>query len=321
MRINIEKKFYSFNLASTVINSKYKTYSKSGWIIKLKNQNNAVGYGEISPLLSSDIKVCEKEINQIPKVNEELKVLENIKKLHPCIQSGFNSAIAEMNGEIDFKKCYPFYQIDQTAILLQTNQELNELKLLKNNLKYKNKNLTIKWKVGIKPIDKEEKILEKILNEIPINFKLRIDANCAWCREIANKWAEILNHNKNLDWLEQPLAAEDIEGLRKLNTKIPIALDESLIRFPTLIDTWEGWQIRRPSQECNPLKLMKELVEMKRLRSISSSFEIGIGRRLLFHFSLLQQRGPNPVAPGLALRQTPKSFLFSDNPHFIWEQL
>jgi len=42
-------------------------------------------------------------------------------------------------------------------------------------------------------------------------------------RKIANRWADILKDNKNIDWLEQPLCVEDIEGMRELNKKIPVA--------------------------------------------------------------------------------------------------
>ena len=56
---------------------------------------------------------------------------------------------------------------------------------------------------------------------------------------------------ENIDWLEQPLSKDDIEGLRELNKRIPVALDESLLKYPNLINEWDGWQIRRPSQEKN----------------------------------------------------------------------
>ena len=119
-------------------------------------------------------------------------------------------------------------------------------------------------------------------------------------RDRANRWADILKDNKNIDWLEQPLCVDDIEGMKELNKKIPIALDESLLKFPTLIDEWKGWQIRRPSQENNPIKLLRELENKKALISISSSFETGIGKRWLYHLSSLQLQGPTPKVPGLA---------------------
>jgi len=130
-----------------------------------------------------------------------------------------------------------------------------------------------------------------------------------------------LKDNKNIDWLEQPLCVDDIDGLKELIKKIPIALDESLLKFPNLIDEWKGWQIRRPSQENNPVKLLRELENKKALISISTSFETGIGKRWLYHLSSLQLQGPTPKVPGLAMNKFPNSFLFLNEAKTIWDQL
>ena len=126
---------------------------------------------------------------------------------------------------------------------------------------------------------------------------------------------------ENIDWLEQPLSTDDIEGLRELNKRMPIALDESLLKYPYLINEWDGWQIRRPSQERNPMHLLKELKDKKGFRSLSTSFETGIGRRWLFHLSSLQLLGLTPKVPGLALKKNPNSFLFLNDAQKIWDQL
>ena len=102
---------------------------------------------------------------------------------------------------------------------------------------------------------------------------------------------------------------------------MPIALDESLLKYPYLINEWDGWQIRRPSQERNPMQLLKELKDKKGFRSLSTSFETGIGRRWLFHLSSLQLLGITPKVPGLALKKNPNSFLFLNNAQKIWDQL
>ena len=107
----------------------------------------------------------------------------------------------------------------------------------------------------------------------------------------------------------------------KLNKKIPVALDESLLKYPQLINSWQGWQIRRPSQEKNPLKLLEELVNKNSYKVISSSFETGVGKRFLFHLSYLQLLGLTPKVPGLALQQMPNTFLFKSDPQIIWNNL
>jgi len=321
MNLIFKKKSYCFKLSTKLENSKNTYRTKSGWIIKLKNNDKKIGFGEVSPLLKEDLKKCEEQLKMIPEYLGVLNLTEQINIFHPCIQSAINSALAEINGKIIFKENYFFDEIDKTAILLNPNNvisDLNEIKKIQSNI---GKSVTIKWKVALKNNNEEEAILEEILSQIGNNIKLRIDANGSWGREMAKRWADILKDNKNIDWLEQPLSIYDIDGLKELNKKIPIALDESLLKFPTLIDEWKGWQIRRPSQEKNPDKLLRDLENKKALISISTSFETGIGRRWLYHLSSLQLQGPTPKVPGLAMNKFPNSFLFSNQAQKIWDQL
>ena len=321
MNLIFQKKSYSFKLSAKVENSRTNYHTKSGWIIKIISDDKKIGFGEVSPLDKKDLKKCAKQLDMIPEYVEIFNLSEQINIFHPCIQSAINSALAEINGKIIFKENYYFDEIDKTAILLNSENvisELNEIKKRQSNI---GKSVTIKWKVALKNNHQEEANLEEILSQIGNNIKLRIDANGSWGRKIANRWADILKDNKNLDWLEQPLCVDDIEGHKELNKKIPIALDESLLKFPTLIDEWKGWQIRRPSQENNPIKLLRELENKKALISISSSFETGIGKRWLYHLSSLQLQGPTPKVPGLAMNKFPNSFLFLNEAKKIWDQL
>ena len=321
MKINFSKKPYLFNLSKKVINSKIKILNKKGWIIQLKNEKNVIGYGEVSPLKPEHLALCKNQLDKIPsQINENIFINE-ICRFHPCIQSAVNIALGEIRAIVKYKKNYDFDDIHKTAILVDSRNILDEVRNLKNNNTLVNKEITLKWKVGTLESESEEKILEKILSEINNKVKLRIDANGSWDRKYANRWAEILKDNVNLDWLEQPLSEDDLEGLRELEKRIPVALDESIIKYPDLTRDWKGWQIRRPSQEINPLILLKELEQKKGLRIISTSFETGIGMRVLNHFSSIQQIGPTPKVPGLALRNFPKTILFSNNPNDIWKFL
>ena len=256
MNVIFQKKPYSFKLSTKVKNSRTTHLTKSGWIIRLISNDKKTGFGEVSPLLEEDLKKCSKQLNIIPEYVGAFNLSEQINIFHPCIQSAINSALAEINGKIMFKENYYFDEIDKTAILLNHENVVSDLNEIKKRQSDIGKTLTIKWKVALKNNHEEEASLEEILSQIGNNIKLRIDANGSWGRKIANRWADILKDNKNIDWLEQPLCVDDIDGLTELNKKIPIALDESLLKFPTLIDEWKGWQIRRPSQENNPVKIL-----------------------------------------------------------------
>ena len=321
MNLTFKKKSFYFKLSSKLDNSRTTYLYRSGWIIKLRNIEKGVGFGEVNPLRRKDLEKCQIQLNQIPKYINSKNIYEIVKSFHPCVQSAINSALAEIERKIIFKEKYYFNEIDQTAILLNPHNALEELKILQDNKIFNEKLLTIKWKVGIEDNASEEKTLMEILKNLRSNIKLRIDANGSWERRIANRWVDILKDIENIDWLEQPLSSDDIEGLRELNKRIPVALDESLLKYPHLINEWDGWQIRRPSQENNPLHLLKELKDKKGFRSLSTSFETGIGRRWLFHLSSLQLLGLTPKVPGLALSKNPNSFLFLNEPQKIWDKL
>ncbi len=55
-----------------------------------------------------------------------------------------------------------------------------------------------------------------------------------WDRPTTQAWAERLDGDPRLDWLEQPLAVADPQGLERLAALVPVALDESLRADPAL---------------------------------------------------------------------------------------
>ena len=73
----------------------------------------------------------------------------------------------------------------------------------------------------------ERRILE-IVREAAPDKTLRVDANAAWSREHAAEMLAVLAEH-DVELLEQPLPADDIDGLRELQsrTAIPIIADES----------------------------------------------------------------------------------------------
>ena len=128
MNINFEKKSFFFKLSRTINSSVQKIEFKKGWIIKLRNEHNSLGFGEVSPIRFEDIEICKKEIDKIPKIINEKNLINIIKCFHPCVQSAINSALAEIYKKIIFKNEYPFQEINQTAILLDSDSALEEIK-------------------------------------------------------------------------------------------------------------------------------------------------------------------------------------------------
>ncbi len=179
--------------------------------------------------------------------------------------------------------------------------------------------LSFKWKVAVHADAAERALLEQLLQLLPPAARLRLDANGHWDRPTAWAWADRLAGDPRLQWLEQPLAPGDLQGLEALARRVPVALDESLRDQPQLRHSWPGWQVRRPSQEGDPRPLLAALMAGQPHLVLSTAFETGIARRWLHHLAALQAAGPTPAAPGLALTWQPTGPLLSSNPQQVWE--
>jgi L-alanine-DL-glutamate epimerase-like enolase superfamily enzyme len=88
-----------------------------------------------------------------------------------------------------------------------------------------------KLKIGVKPLAKEIAIAFAVREALP-NTPLCADANCGLTLAAARSYVEKTRKAK-LMFVEQPLAYDDIEGLRKLTraTKVPIGVDEGIHSF------------------------------------------------------------------------------------------
>ena len=177
---------------------------------------------------------------------------------------------------------------------------------------------TLKWKVAASDPKEEWGLLQGLLDKLPASARLRLDANGGWERLQAWRWVEQLRGDPRLQWLEQPLAADDWEGLQAIAAVVPVALDESLQAHPTWRDQWESWQVRRPLLEGDPRPLLRDLLRGKPRLMLSTAFETGIGGRWLAHLAALQAQGETPAAPGLAPGWCPPGPLFSSDPGEVW---
>ena len=122
---------------------------------------------------------------------------------------------------------------------------------------------TFKWKVGVGAAADEWAILDDLLGELPKGAKLRLDANGAWDRKVAEGWLARAAERPMIEYVEQPCFADAKEGamrvrqaedlLRGLAEDFPvvIALDESIAGAADverwLAMDWRGLWVIKPA--------------------------------------------------------------------------
>jgi len=90
----------------------------------------------------------------------------------------------------------------------------------------------LKLKVGVRSVDADVERVRAVREAVGDGVTLRVDANGAWDREAARRALDALAAF-DLAYAEQPLPADDLEGLASLReagrgSGVPIAVDESV---------------------------------------------------------------------------------------------
>ena len=316
MKLIINVKPFSFDLTRKLITSKGIIHKKIGLLLQLKDSSGNCGWGEVSPIEGNELNDCIESLNFIGRKTTKDSIENYLCELPGALAFGLGASLADLENLTIKKLDFEGFNITGSSYLLPT--DIDPLESIVRYLDRSNKeksSRTIKWKVSNQENNfNEEKTLQKILNILPKNFKIRIDPNGGWSRQKAQEWSSELKNETRLQWIEQPLPSKDIEGLFSLANQIPIALDESLIEFPYLRKIWKSWQIRRPALDGDPRLLLKELEKEDSRTVISTAFETGIGRRWINHLAARQVKGKNPCACLLYTSPSPRDATLSRMP-------
>jgi O-succinylbenzoate synthase len=311
---------------------------KRGWLLRLEcPEAGGLGWGEAAPLDPAERPAVAAALGALPASAQRADLERSLPGLPPTLAFALGAALAELDGEVGTAAATGWLPAPPSARLLPAGEAMLEaMAALQDGGGAGGwgagaELLTVKWKVAAVADGLERRLLERLLGWLPAQARLRLDANGGWDRATASAWADRLAAERRLEWLEQPLAPEDQDGLDQLAELVPVALDESLARRPDLRGRWSGWQVRRPSQEGDPRTLLRTLgggsgaaapalPPGSRCRVVlSTAFETGIGARWIAHLAALQHRGPHPAAPGLAPGWLPPGDLLSPEPTEVWE--
>ena len=75
---------------------------------------------------------------------------------------------------------------------------------------------TFKWKVGVGAAADEWAILDDLIGELPAGAKLRLDANGAWDRKVAEGWLARASERPMIEYVEQPCFADRRKGVERV---------------------------------------------------------------------------------------------------------
>ena len=319
MALKFQCKPFSFRLSRVLQTAQGVVEERQGWLLRLEDCAGRCGWGEVAPMDVAGLKACGDCLVKLRLAPTRLELEDGMAFWPAPLAFGVGAALAELDGLVGSVATCGWLAAPASAVLLPAGQPLlNALDSMLERVPSAADPFTVKWKVAVAPDALERRLLLQLLERLPEHARFRLDGNGGWDRSVVSWWVERCLQDPRLEWLEQPLPAGDLEGLRALAQQVPVALDESLVLEPSLRESWSGWQVRRPLLDGDPRPLLRLLQEGVGYRMLSTAFETGIGRRWLHHLAALQHQGPTPVAPGLAPGWCPDGPLFSADPEVVW---
>ena len=256
---------------------------REGIILRLIDDAGCVGFGEISPLAWFGSETFEDAIEFCQQLPNEIdgETIATIPAHLSACQFGFESAQEMLATEFTQSSA-----LTHSALLPTGYAALTHWKDL-----WEQGYRTFKWKMGIADVEDEIAIFDQLVQTLPAEAFLRLDANAGLTFSQAETWLQHCDSlsetgcHPTLEFLEQPLAVSQFDQMQKLSQiySTPLAIDESVATLNQLRECYQqGWRgifVIKPAIVGSPSQLRKFCQETAIDAVFSSVFETAIGQQ------------------------------------------
>lgn len=286
---------FSLKLKEPLRNASFIIESRDGFVIRITDENNFMGYGEVSPLpgfSAESLHECEVALNRLHYTiidksakNEEFDLISELHTISnlPSLLFGVEQAVIslliqrrELSSLLAHEKIIHVNGIVGIKSKEETFRKIDDL--LADDFK------TIKIKIGSNSVEDDVEFVKQIVNRIDDSINIRLDVNGNWNYQQAEFVINNLPKNK-IELIEQPV--NNMNELVMLSdfSHIPIAIDESISNIAEAKDIIERSNIKtivlKPSilgSIIQTISLIKSAENLGKKIIISSAFESVVGR-------------------------------------------
>ena len=294
MSIHFQFRRYRLPLRTTVRTAHVVWIQREGLIIRVEGERGAVGFGEVAPIPAFGTETIDEAgaaCEQLGEWPDEAR-LNAIPSTLGCVRHALGTALAQttLSGGHAGSPAQPTTAYRSVAALLPAGRAAVEALRGRADAGFR----TFKWKVGVGDAADEIALLDDVCAVMPEGARLRLDANGAWDRRIAERWLERCAE-RPVEFVEQPCAAPARAGesVRRRTDDLllglandyptPLALDEALVGDGDverwIAAGWPGWYVVKPSLLGDVETALARLREAKATVVFSSALETAIGAR------------------------------------------
>jgi len=260
---------------------------RRGILLRLATETGQVGFGEIAPLPWFGSETFEDAwafCQQLP-LQISARAIARIPANLPACQFGFETA---WNRGFSVNDCGPPQRIQEPTYcrLLPTGVAALQTWPSLWQMGYR----TFKWKIGVASLREELSWFEELLQALPPQGQVRLDANGGLTTAQAKVWLDACSGTA-VEFLEQPLPPTALDTMLHLSrhASTPIALDESVATLAQLQTChargWRGIFVVKPAIAGYPSQLQQFCQTQNLDLVLSSVFETGIGQQAVLQLA------------------------------------
>ena len=229
---------FSLPLSSPLATASGTIEAREGLVVRYDHRDET-GVGEATPLpgWTESLPACRAGLDAAADADRRgghtAATLELAADSVPAARHGFVTALLDADARADGVPLYRWFDADRHCEAVPVNATVGDgdpdaTADAVDSAVEKGFDCC-KLKVGARSVDADIERVRAVRERVGDEITLRADANGAWDREQAAVAFETLG-DLGVDYVEQPLAADDLEGHADLRGgSVGVALDESLI--------------------------------------------------------------------------------------------
>ncbi|MCS6859000.1 MAG: dipeptide epimerase [Abditibacteriales bacterium] len=219
--------------------------------IVLLEANGGVGeaspssyYGDTVETVLAALEAFRPVIEENPPIEVAVRRMNELLPRHPSAKAAVDVALHDALGKRAGLPLYALLGLDKNGTPLTSfTIGIDRLEVIAEKIAEAAAYPVLKIKLGT---PRDEEILKTV--RAATDKVIRVDANAGWTREEALRWVKRLA-DCNVEFVEQPLPPDDLEGLRlvKEASPLPIFADESCVTsadIPRLVGCVDGINIK-----------------------------------------------------------------------------
>lgn len=229
---------FSLPLSSPLETASGRIESRDGLLARYEHRGET-GVGEATPLpgwtesLSACRATLQRAVDTAESEGHASALLDLEVANSPAARHGFTTALLDADARAETVPLYQWLGADRECHSVPVNATVGSADVDETVQRVRSAVDRgfdcLKLKAGGRSVTEDVSRVRAVRTEVGDDVAIRVDANGSWCRDEAES---ALEQFERLDvaYVEQPLAADDLDGLAELaGGPVAVAVDESLV--------------------------------------------------------------------------------------------